>query len=146
MNVPTDESHVFLAVSDFGDDPSLVTSLLDLSPTQAWHVGDPLPNHPTALRNHSRWTFRSPLPLSAHVDEHMEALLSLLELLAPRIRDCAARFPTELRCAIYYRQSFTPGIHLSETTLQRVAALGVPLDFELYFVGANGDSDIIGAA
>lgn len=135
-----DESHVFLAVIDFGDDPSVVTSLLGLSPTSAWLTGDPLPNHSTAKRNHSRWTFQSPLPLHAHV----EALLPLLEPYSASIRECAARFPTELRCAIYYYRDFTLGIHLSESALQRITALGVSLDFDLYFLGDDADSNSTG--
>ena len=136
-----DESHVSLCVFGFGDDPGVVTSVLGIAPTTAWAKGDPLPRHPKARRTHSRWTLQSPLPLQAHVDDHIEALLSLLEPLTERIRDCAERFPTEFGCAIYYYQDFTPGIHFSEQAVQRTAALGLAIDLDLYFLGGGTDGD-----
>jgi Domain of unknown function (DUF4279) len=134
-----DKSHVFLKVLDFGDDPSLVTSRIGLAPTSAWRLGDPMPPHPTATRNHSRWSFQSPLPLETHVEKHLETLLSLLEPQATSIRECAAEFSVELCCAIYY-EDFTPGIHLSSEIVQRIAALGIPLDLDLYFLGEDSDA------
>jgi hypothetical protein len=133
-----DQSHVFLKVLDFGDDPSVVTSRIGLSPTSAWRFGDPMPPHPTAIRNHSRWSLKSPLPLETHVERHLEALLSLLEPYATNIRECAADFSIELCCAIYY-EDFTPGIHLSPEILRRIGALGISLDLDLYFLRDDSD-------
>jgi Domain of unknown function (DUF4279) len=134
-----DKAHVFLSVLDFGDDPLIVTSRIGLSPTSAWRQGDPMPPHPTATRNHSRWSFQSPLPLETHVEQHLAALLTLLEPHAESIQECSAEFSLELCCAIYY-EDFTPGIHLSSEILQRIAALGIPLDLDLYFLGDDSDS------
>ena len=145
MNESENESHVFLAVFDFGPDASVVTSLLGFAPTSAWLAGDPLPNHPTARRMHSRWSFHSPLPLHAHAAEHLEALLTLLEPHAGGIRECAARFSMQLSCAIYYRD-FSPGIYLSASVLQRITALDIPLDFDLYFLGDDANSNATGNA
>ncbi len=145
MNEPENDSHVFLAVFDFGTDMNVVTSLLGFAPTSAWLAGDPLPNHPTARRTHSKWSFHSPLPLHAHPNNHLDALLTLLEPHAARIRECAARFSTQVSCAIYYRD-FAPGIHLSPSILQRITALDIPLDFDLYFLGENGNSNAAGNA
>jgi hypothetical protein len=142
---PADESHVFLAVIGFGNDPSIVTSLVGLPPTTAWCVGDPIPGHPKAKRTISRWAFQSPLPLHDHVDHHLEALLQLLESSSSRIRDCASRYSTQVSCAIYYKD-FTPGINLSAATLQRIAALGVSLDFDLYFLSDDIDPNQSGNA
>jgi hypothetical protein len=97
-----------------------------------------MPRQSTATRNHSRWTFQSALPLETHVEKHLESLLPLLEPHAARIRECAAEFSVELCCAIYYRD-FTPGIHLSPEILQRITALGIPLDLDLYFLGDDSD-------
>jgi Domain of unknown function (DUF4279) len=132
-----DKSHVFLKILDFGDDPSIVTSRIGLSPTSAWRRGDPMPDT-TATRNHSRWSFQSPLPLDTHVEKHLAALLPLLEAHAASIRECAAEFSVEICCAIYY-EDFTPGIHLWPEVLQRIAALGIPLDLDLYFLGDDSE-------
>ena len=97
-----------------------------------------MPAKPTATWNHSWWRFQSPLPLETHAEKHLEALLSLLEPHAAMIRECAAEFSVELACAIYY-EDFTPGIHFSSEILQRIAALGIPLDLDLYFLRDDSD-------
>ncbi len=97
-----------------------------------------MPAKPTVTWNHSWWSFQSPLPLETHAEKHLEALLPLLESRAASIRACAAEFSVELACAIYY-EDFTPGMHLSSEILQRIAALGIPLDLDLYFLGDNSD-------
>jgi hypothetical protein len=97
-----------------------------------------MPPHPTATRNHSRWSFQSPLPLEAHVEKHFEALLPLLEPHAASIRECAAEFSVELCCAIYHHHC-TGGIHLSAEILTRITALGIPLDLDLYFLGDDSN-------
>ena len=134
-----DKSHVFLKILDFGDDPSVVTSLVGLSPTSAWVRGDPMPPHPTATRNHSRWSYYSPLPLETHAEKHLEALLPLIEPHATAIRQCAADFSVEICCAIYY-EDFSQGIHFPADILRRITALGIPLDLDLYFLGNGSDS------
>ncbi len=136
-----DESHVCLWVSDFGDDPGVVTEALGIAPTSAWAEGDPLPGGPAIRRTSSVWMLQSPLPLQAHVDDHIEALIPLLEPLKERIRDCAGRFSTGIGCAIYYYQDFTPGIHFSQEAVQRIAALGLDIDLDLYFLGGDTERD-----
>ena len=134
-----DQSHVFLKVLDFGDDPSIVTSRIGLSPTSAWRRGEPMPSHPAVTRTHSRWSFQSPLPLESDVEQHLDLLLQRLEPYAARIRECASVFSVELCCAVYYDEC-TAGIHLSPLILERVTALGIPLDLDLYFLGADSDA------
>lgn len=75
-----------------------------------------------------------------HVEKHLEALLLLLEPHGAAIRDCASKFRTDLYCAIYF-EDFNPAVNLSSATLRRIAALGIPLDFDLYFVGTGSDAD-----
>lgn len=62
------------------------------------------------------------------VRRSFEALLTVLESHAERIRECAAHLSTQLSCASYDRD-YPPGIRLSASVLQRIIALGIPLDF-----------------
>jgi hypothetical protein len=126
-------THVNFAVFEFGDDLQAVTKLMDIAPTEAWLVGDPFPNHSTATRNHSRWTLASGCSKEAPVEEHLGALLTILEQRCERVREAAQRYEVEIQCAIYYEDE-TPGIHLSEEVIRRVAALGLAIDLDLYFV------------
>ena len=132
------EAHVFFAVFEFGQDISAVTQLAGFEPTKAWVVGQPMRTHPDVTHRHSRWTFQSQLPLSAPVEEHLDALLSALESHSTGIHAVTARFPTEICCAVYFRR-FTQGFHLPQQLLARVAALGLDLDFDLYFLVEDGE-------
>ena len=134
------DAHVFFAVFEFGQDASVVTQLAGFEPTEAWVVGQPTRKRPDVTHRHSRWTFKSPLPLSAPVEEHLTALVSALEMHASGIRAVTARFPAEIGVATYFR-TFTPGFHLPQQLLARVAALGLDIDFDLYFLGEDSEPD-----
>jgi hypothetical protein len=134
------DAHVFFAVFEFGQDTSVVTDMAGFEPTEAWVVGQPMRKRPDVTHRHSRWTFKSPLPLSAPVEEHLVALLTALETHAAGVRAVVARFPTEIGCAVYFR-TFTPGFHLPQELLARVAALGLDIDFDLYFLGEDDEPD-----
>jgi hypothetical protein len=130
------EAHVYFAVFEFGQDASVVTALAGFEPTESWVVGQPMRRRPDVTHKHSRWTFKSPLPLSTPVAEHLDALLSALEPHAPGVRAVRSRFPAHITCAVYFR-THTPGFQLSETLTARVAALALALDFDLYFLGGK---------
>ena len=109
---------------------------MGIEPTESWVVGDPVPNAPNALRMYSGWVLNSGLALSVHVDDQLVALLSVLSQRTDRVRDTISRFPSHIRCAIYYRD-FTPGINLSEKVIRDTASLGLSIDFDLYFLGED---------
>jgi hypothetical protein len=126
--------HVFLGVSEFGDDPQIVTDLLGISPTQAWAPGTPLPGKAGergGCWSHGRWVLASPAGREASIEDHLSALLPLLEVRADALAEAERRFDLGLTCAAYFRE-VNPGIHLDVVLLRRVAALGLDLDFDLY--------------
>ena len=129
-----DKAHVAFCVFGFGDNPSVVTELMGVEPTEVWAKGDPTTGHPAVARNHSRWVLKSPLDLERDVEDHIEALLSILERRSAAVFKVAERFDTQITCAVYYAD-FTPGIHLSEDLIRRVAALGLCIDLDLFFFG-----------
>jgi hypothetical protein len=96
------ESHVGFGVYEFGNDPSIVTGLVGFAPTKSWLTGEPWPNYPKATRRNAGWEFQSPLPLEAHVEEHIEALLRILEVHAQGVRKAIEQYEAEIQCAIYY--------------------------------------------
>ena len=128
------DAHVFFAVFEFGQDGSVVTQLAGFEPTELWVVGQPMRKRPDVTHKHSRWTFKSPLPLDAHVEEHLDALLSALEPHAVGVQAIRAQFPAEIGCAVYFR-TFTQGIHLGHSVLSRATALGLDIDLDMYFLG-----------
>jgi hypothetical protein len=125
------ETHVFLAVLEFGDDLDAVTSTMGVDPTAAWLRGDPLPNHPTAKRTHSRWLLHSGLPTSAVFEVHLDALLDRLERLACPVREVASRFKAVVWAAVYTPDS-NPVVTISAAGARRLGVLGLGVDFDIY--------------
>lgn len=129
------DSRAYLGVFGFGDDPSVVTRLIGVVPTEAYAKGDHYVSSTGEILLHreSAWRLHNPLPRTAHVDDQIEALLDLIEPYSEGIREAVARYEVGVGCAIFY-SDFTPGIHLSENVVPRIAALGLSIDFDLYFL------------
>ena len=125
------ESHVYFGVFDFGNDLDAVTKIMGVAPTSAWLEGDPLPNEGSAKRTHSRWDLRSGLDLTAPIEDHLAALLAILESRKDAVAMAMARFTVEIAVAAYFYE-VNPGFSISSSLAQRLAALGVDVHFDLY--------------
>ena len=130
--------HVYFAVFGFGDDPAVVTRAMGIEPTEAWVKGEP-GGERGGVRTHSRWVLRSALRLAEPVDAHFDDLLPRLECRREAVADVRARFDARLAVAAYAHE-VNPGFRLSAAVVQRVAALGLALDFDVYCLGNAGDA------
>lgn len=128
-----DDTRVYLWVADYGEDASVVTQLIGLEPTQIKVPGQPNPNFPKMINRRHFWELYSPLPSTAHIDEHFEALLQLLEPHAANIRRATEIYKAGINSAVYYYEDFSPGIHLIENTVKVIASMNLSVDFDLYF-------------
>ena len=72
------------------------------------------------------------------LDEHIEALLPLLERHTSAVRELGERYKTYLVCVGYYHES-SSGFFLSKEVIVRIGNLGLSLDFDLYCNGGNID-------
>lgn len=127
-----DESHVYFGVFDFEEDFSVITESLGLAPSESWRKGDPSPQK--SIRTHTRWSLRSPSAATASFEEQIRTLLSLLETRATQVRDIAQRFEAGICCYAYYHQEYNPEVHLPSDLIQRLGALSLSVDFDLYFL------------
>ncbi len=132
------EAHVFFAVFEFGQDLDVVTKLAGVAPNESWVTGQQKEKHPHLTHRHSKWTIKSPLPLNAEVEDHLDALLSVMELHAAGIKAVSQRFPSEICCALYFH-GCTPGFHLPNKLISRAAVFGLDVDFDLYCLGEEGE-------
>ena len=135
-NVRGGESSVYLEISDFSDDPSIVTDLIGLQATRFWKQGEPSAPNSEFSCAMSGWRLYSPLPLSASVEEHVDALVSMLEPHVEGVRQASKQFVAWIR--IIDRGSYIR-IRLTENIVSRIANLGVGLDIDPYFVKRNED-------
>ena len=130
-----DETRVYLWVTDFGPDASIVTKSIGLEPTYVQIAGRPNAQFPKMTNRIHCWEFHSPLSLDSHIDEHFDALLQLLEPHAAAIKTASLTFRAGINSAVYYYENFTPGIHLSEHAVKVIASMNISVDFDLYFIG-----------
>ena len=126
------ETHVCLKVCEFGDDPSVVSSLLGIEPTIAWVKGDRYPNpNLKARRTYSCWMLESGLGKTEPLEAHLEGLLAKVEPLRAQIQQITGRFEVEVSVAQYFGE-WNPGHQLDAPMLRRLAKLGLTIDFDLY--------------
>src|SRR5690349_9733659 len=130
--------HVFFAVFGFGDDPAVVTRVMGVEPTKAWIKGEPT-GKGRGIPTHDRWVLQSTLPLTEPIEAHFENLLPQLEARREAVADVRTRFEARLAVAAYWYE-VNPGFCLSASIVQRVAELGLEVDFDLYCLGGAGDA------
>lgn len=90
---------------------------------------------PTKIKDQV-WELHSPLPRTAHIDDHLSALLEVLEPKAATIQEISNELDAGVNAAIYYYQDFTPGIHLPAKSIDLLGKMNLSIDFDLYFLGS----------
>jgi hypothetical protein len=133
-------THVYFGVFGFGDDPSVVTAIMGMAPSKAWIKGEPYASpSPGARRTHSRWALESGRHEAEPVEAHLVALLERLEPKVEEIRRVSQRFDVQIGVAQYFHE-VNPQFRIEADILRRLAALGVPLNFDQYCLGEDEGS------
>ena len=107
-----------------------ITSKMGIEPTEISVAGEKSRSGRISQRN--SWELRSPLGRGDHLlQECLEALVPLLEARASTVKQLVESCSIGINCVGYYYGS-NPGLHLSAELIARLAALGLPVDFDLY--------------
>lgn len=121
---------LYLVVTDYGDDPQMVSRALGLAPTEAWVRGEAYSEaFPDARRVRSQWMLASGLPFDAPFRDHCAALLAQLEPQAPQLRRLLGRCRVGIACGRYFHTS-EPGFFIDEALIARFRALGLEPRFD----------------
>jgi len=108
-----------------------ITEAFGLQPTEWWRKGDV--GQYAKQRPDSGWCLHSPLPrTNLRIDEHVEALLPLLEEHARIVCELGERFDTYVECVGRFSKS-SPEFFLSKAVIRRLGLLGLALDCDLHF-------------
>ena len=129
------ETIVRLKVVSTAQTPELITKVVGIPCERGWHIGDTRPNTIIKEKNHG-WELGSGLPRSASLEEHIGALMSVLEPKAERIKSLAPVAQIELSCVIYFDDA-TPALWFHPTLIAALERLGASLDIDLYALGAE---------
>jgi hypothetical protein len=107
-----------------------ITAQMQLTPSRTARKGTLRENGLVEKRDF--WEFHSPLKRGEHlIQESLEALLPVLESRIEEVLNLSSRYRTGINCVGYYYGS-NPGLHLAAELIQRISALQLSVDFDLY--------------
>jgi hypothetical protein len=129
-----------LNLTDFEVDPDEVSKLLGIAPDFIWRKGDLILE---TARSYSEngWRLVSSLPVSSSVEEHVLNVLDRIEPAAELLSHLKP-LEVEVSCVVYY-YDYTPVLGLSHETIRRLARLGASLDYDLYDMGSEENSESV---
>ncbi len=128
------ETIVRLKVLSSTQTPEMVTKAIGLDCDHCWHIGDR--RGPTIIKekNHG-WVLHSGLPKSTELEEHISALLSVLETRTNALKALSATATLEFSCVIYANRG--PGLCFDQKVINKLALLGASLDIDLYYTSED---------
>src|SRR5262245_55277527 len=95
-------SKVRFSVEEFGDDPTVVTGLVGFQPTGTATCGW------SSLPQQTSWYVELPEPVPEKLEDHIAALLGMLEPHADGVRSAAARFKACIEISVDDRDFIWP--------------------------------------
>lgn len=132
-----DETRVTLGIHGDDLDPDEVSALLKCSPSHAHRRGDPRPGKVGPWRS-GAWL----LSVEGKAPIEPEALLKMLLDRLPADSSTwdaiRRRFALRLGCGLFL-DAWNRGFELSPAILERIAAIGASLGFDIYAEGAEQD-------
>jgi hypothetical protein len=122
--------YAYFWVQGFTCSTEEVTTLLGFTPSSVEAIRTAnVELHPSRP---NMWIHQSPVPRGESlVQDQLEGLLQVLEPHREAVISFASKGQAGINCVGYYYGS-NPGLHLSAALLARLAALELPVDFDLY--------------
>lgn len=106
--------------------------MLELQPTRARDVGAPVgPRSPSKLNLRTVWSLDADLPGDAPLEDHIEAILALMESRRDEIVSLKRFCSVDVFC-YFASDNGQGGIELEATLMRRLSDLGADLLLDLY--------------
>jgi Domain of unknown function (DUF4279) len=124
------DAYAYFWVEGFVSACEEVTAQMGIAPSKTRTVGDLWPSGRPVEKNW--WELPSPLKRGdSLLQDHIEALLDVLESRTTSVVALASAASVGINCTGYYFGA-NPGLHLSARLIERLAALRLSVDFDLY--------------
>ena len=122
----------------FGDDldPTDVSRILGAEPTISRRKGDRIPDG--RIAETGSWLLSAEPMSRASLEAQIDSLFARLSPEAGLWRPLALKYRGDLFCGLWSLE-WNCGAELSSELVQRVAARGLRLSFDIYFVDRNGE-------
>jgi Domain of unknown function (DUF4279) len=122
--------YVSLRIIDESCLPEEITKEIGILPSVSWHKGD-IRSKTQLQEKDNGWELKSTLPEESSLAEHVNYLLELIEPAQSHLEEATRKYDSLLACAIYFDEE-TPEIHFDRDVIQRLSALNLSLDIDLY--------------
>ena len=143
------ECYAYFALRGFPMPPEEVSAALRLSPSKSWRAGDSHDAHqiPGKKREESFWRIDSRIDRHARVqlEDHVKDVLAQLEPCFTAAVSLSKQHRGLMELVGYYHEYY-PGLGFEASTIQRLAALGVEVDCDFYYLASESEAQQISSA
>ncbi|MCU7866650.1 MAG: DUF4279 domain-containing protein [Candidatus Thiodiazotropha sp. (ex Lucinoma borealis)] len=131
----TNREYAYFRVTGKGSHEKF-SKIIGIEPTNQWSEGDinPRNNKPRKFMN---WNLESGLDDTHGIEDHIEALFSVLEPLRDTLANLSDEYEFCIQCVGYFPAS-GHGIYLDKSTIKRAANLGIGFDYDFYYIDDYG--------
>ena len=125
---------VDFCIWDFDDIiPDEITHTVMITPRKTYAKGKVKSERNSSLAKENGWLLGSGVSVSATFEEHMDALLLLIEPKLEQFKMLANKYYTEISVEIIVpKKGSTPPIHLERRHIELLNVLGTEVDFDIY--------------
>ena len=128
------ETVVRLFVLSTDQGPDEITATIGLSCDRCWRIGDERP-HTIIREDKNGWVLSSGLPKTAKLEDHIDALLSMLDSRSRAVKSLTSTSEVILSCAVY--ANTPPALYFDASVINRLAHLGASLDIDMYIIESD---------
>ncbi len=113
-------------------DPSQVTHLVGVQPSETWRAGELVSDRAIIKHKFNAWKLNSNLPLSAPLEDHVEAVLRQLRPGWLALEDLCLRYQAKLFCVVRSYGGARPALIFNKEIVKQVAELSAAIEIDLY--------------
>jgi hypothetical protein len=128
----TSEVKATFSLTGFNFSPDKITSMLGISPTHTWRIGEPLKKNIAVKRKHNGWCISTNPENTLDLSKHVRALVDLLQPYIQRINKICHKYhaDAEVSCVVY-TDEIMPIIHFEKDLVLQIATLGADIDIDI---------------
>lgn len=109
-----------------------ISKRLELLPTRALHKGEPIVEGHKKQRDYHIWIYEPEPGVPGDLCQKLDKLLAILEPKQAQVLELASVAATTIWIDYFGNSDYLDGFSLDAKTIQRIAALGCDIDFDMY--------------
>jgi hypothetical protein len=137
MIEPNEQYAYFTVSGDF--DPSEISKLIGLSPTECWRRGDLNPKTHYE-RKFSRWSLHSRLERRRNLEDHVTDVLAQMRGNSAAFCEVSGKYGGVMQLVAYFKTDY-PGLTLGRELVNQVSEFSLGVDCDFYFLYSHARED-----